>query len=64
MNLSEIPPHIVMKPTKEVIFYLSKESDVIQDIPKWIKEMNLPDYKGMVINSKCIFNRLKDQDCK
>jgi len=53
-----------MKPTKEVIFYLSKESDVIQDIPKWIKEMNLPDYKGMVINSKCIFNRLKDQDCK
>ncbi len=64
MNSSKIPPHIVMKTTKEVIFYLSKESDVIQDIPNWIKKMNLPDYKGMVINSKCIFNRLKDQNCK
>tara|TARA_B100000965_G_C19308204_1_gene633334 strand:+ start:138 stop:332 length:195 start_codon:yes stop_codon:yes gene_type:complete len=64
MNTARIPPHLVIEPSKEVIFYMPKKSDAIQDISGWIKELNLSDYRGMVINSKCMFNRLKDKGCK
>tara|TARA_Y100001978_G_C23631379_1_gene403622 strand:- start:744 stop:938 length:195 start_codon:yes stop_codon:yes gene_type:complete len=64
MKLSDVPPYILMKPTKEVIFYIPKKFDSIEKIPLWLKKLNLPGYKGMIINSKCTFNRLKDQDCK
>ena len=57
------PPHIVIKSTKEVIFYLSKEYDSSIDINLWMKDLNLTDFKGMTIKSKCIFNRLKNQQC-
>jgi len=59
----KIPPHLVIEPSKEVIFYMPKKSDAAQEISVWIKELNLPDYKGMVINSKCMFNRLKNKQC-
>ena len=59
----KIPPHLVIESSKEVIFYMSKNSDAAQEISVWIKELNLPDYKGMVINSKCMFNRLKNKQC-
>tara|TARA_Y100000746_G_scaffold118256_1_gene101191 strand:+ start:266 stop:397 length:132 start_codon:yes stop_codon:yes gene_type:complete len=42
---------------------MPKKSDAAQEISVWIKELNLPDYKGMVINSKCMFNRLKNKQC-
>ncbi len=63
MKVLKIPPYIILKPTKEVIFYLSKKYDSNIDINSWIEQLNLTDYKGMIINSKCIFNRLKDQKC-
>ena len=59
----KIPPHLVIETSKEVIFYMSKKSDAAQEISVWIKELNLPDYKGMVINSKYMFNRLKNKQC-
>ena len=59
----KIPPHLVIEPSKEVIFYMPKKSVAAQEISVWIKELNLPDYKGMVINSKCMFNRLKNKQC-
>ena len=59
----KIPPHLVIEASKEVIFYMSKKSDAAQEISVWIKELNLPDYKGMVKNSKCMFNRLKNKQC-
>ena len=59
----KIPPHLVIELSKEGIFYMSKKSDAAQEISVWIKELNLPDYKGMVINSKCMFNRLKNKQC-
>ena len=59
----KIPPHVVIEHYKEVIFYMPKKSDAAQEISIWIKALNLPDYKGMVINSKCMFNRLKDKQC-
>ena len=62
MKKIKTPPHIILKSTKEVIFYLSKESDLIIDIKMWMDSLNLTDYKGMTINSKCIFNRLKAQN--
>ena len=58
-----IPPHLVIETSKEVIFYMPKKSDAAQEISVWLKELNLPDYKGMVINSKCMFNRLKNKQC-
>ena len=58
-----IPPHLVIEPSKEVIFYMPKKSDAAQDISIWLKELNLTDYKGMVINSKCMFNRLNNNQC-
>ena len=64
MKSMKIPPHIILKSTKEVIFYLSKEYDSTIDIKQWMKNLNLTNFKGMTINSKCIFNRLQDQKCK
>ncbi len=64
MKLHKIPPHIVLNSSKEVIFYISNKCDNSNNISQWIKKLNLADYHGMVVNSKCIFNRLKDQDCK
>ena len=64
MKEIKIPPYIILKSTKEVIFYLSKEIDSSKDINLWMKNLNLTDFKGMTINSKCIFNRLKNQKCK
>ena len=63
MELLKTPPHIIIKSTKEVIFYLSKKYESKIDIKLWKKELNLSDYKGMIINSKCTFNRLKNQKC-
>ena len=60
----KIPPHLVIEPSKEVIFYMPKKSDAVQEISIWLKELNLPDYKGMVMNSKCMFNRLKNKQCE
>jgi len=59
----KIPPHLVIETSKEVIFYMPKKPDSAQEISDWLKELNLPDYKGMVINSKCMFNRLKNKQC-
>ncbi len=64
MKISKVPPYVVIRPTKEVIFYISKNSSTVRDISLWMKRLKLTDYRGMVINSKCIFNRLKDQECK
>ena len=64
MNTSvKIPPYLVIEPSKEVIFYMPKKSDAAQEISIWLKELNLSDYKGMVMNSKCMFNRLKNKQC-
>ena len=54
-----MPPNIILHKTKEVIFYISNDytSEINLDI--WINDLNLLDYKGMIIHSKCIFNRLK-----
>ena len=59
----KIPPYLVIEPSKEVIFYMPKKSDAVKEISVWLKELNLPDYKGMVMNSKCMFNRLKNKQC-
>ena len=63
MKVTKTPPHIIIKSSKEVIFYLSKEDESSINIKTWMKDLNLTNYKGMTINSKCIFNRLKDQKC-
>ena len=63
MKVSRIPPHVVMDSSKEVIFYVSSKSNQVENINAWMKELNLSDYNGMVIKSKCIFNRFKKQDC-
>ena len=60
----KIPPYLVIEPSKEVIFYMPKKSDAAQEISVWLKELNLTDYKGMVMNSKCMFNRLKNKQCE
>ena len=62
MKTIKIPPHIILKSTKEVIFYLSKEYNSSIDIKLWIENLNLTGYKGMTIKSKCIFNKLKEDN--
>ena len=62
-SLVNIPPHLVIETSKEAIFYMPKRFDAAQEISIWLKELNLPDYKGMVMNSKCMFNRLKNKQC-
>ena len=59
----KVPPHLIIELSKEVIFYMPKKSYTAQEITVWLKELNLPDYKGMVMHSKCMFNRLKKKQC-
>ena len=63
MKANEIPPHIVIDTSKEVIFYISKKTEEVNDLKIWMKKLNLPNHHAMVIKSKCVFNRLKDQYC-
>ena len=56
------PPNIILNKSKEVIFYIPNNYDRPINIDLWKKELNLMDYKGLVIHSKCIFNRLKNDD--
>ena len=56
------PPNLILHNTKEIIFYISNNYQRPINIDLWKKELNLLDYKGLVIHSKCIFNRLKDDD--
>ena len=56
------PPKIILHKSKEVIFYISNNYPRPINIDLWKKELNLLDYKGLVIHSKCIFNRLKNDD--
>ena len=62
MKTIKTPPYIILKSTKEIIFYLSKEYNSSIDIKLWIDNLNLTGYEGMTIKSKCIFNKLKDQN--
>ena len=54
------PPNIILHNSKEVIFYISNDYRKPINIDLWTKELNLFGYKGLLIYSKCIFNRLKD----
>ena len=54
------PPNIILHKTKEVIFYISNDYRNHANIDLWKKELNLVSYKGLIIYSKCIFNRLKN----
>ena len=56
------PPSIILHKSKEVIFYISNNDKSPINIDLWKKELNLSEYKGLVINSKCIFNRLKNDN--
>ena len=56
----QTPPNIILHRSKEVIFYISKDCRKSFNIDSLTKELNLSGYKGLVINSKCIFNRLKN----
>ena len=58
------PPHIILHKSKEVIFYISNNCNDPINIDLWINELKLIDYEGMIINSKCIFNRLKNDASK
>ena len=57
-----IPPNIILHRSKEVIFYISNNYQRPINIDLWKKELNLLNYKGLIIHSKCIFNRLKNDD--
>ena len=54
------PPSIILHKSKEVIFYIAKDNGNPVNIQLWKKELNLLSYKGLVIHSKCIFNRLQN----
>ena len=56
----KIPPNIILHKSKEVIFYIANDNKDSINIDRWTKELNLIGYKGLVINSKCIFSRLKN----
>ena len=53
------PPHIILHKSKEVIFYISNDYEKPINIDLWTEKLHLCGYKGLLIHSKCIFNRLK-----
>ena len=60
MTQKKLPPHIVLKESKEVIFYLENPLPSEITIPTWMKSFP-DDYKGMIMTNACLFKRLKDQ---
>jgi len=56
------PPNIILHKSKEVIFYISNDYMKPINIDLWIEELKLSGYKGMVIYSQCIFNKLKNDN--
>ncbi len=56
------PPYIILHRSKEVIFYIPNNNRKPISIDLWIKELKLVGYRGLLINSKCIFNRLKNDE--
>ena len=58
----KIPPNLILHNSKEIIFYISNNYERPINIDSWKKKLNLFDYKGLVIHSKCIFDRLKNDD--
>ena len=54
-----IPPYILLHSTKEIIFYVSNKSSNEINTDLWLDQLNISQYKAMLIKSKCIFNRLK-----
>ena len=54
------PPNIILHKSKEIIFYISNDYRNSINIDLWTKRLNLFGYKGLLIHSKCIFNRLKN----
>ena len=64
--VDKTPPKIILHQSKEVIFYIPNDNNKSINIDLWIKELNLFGYKALIINSKCIFNRLKNDSsiCK
>ena len=60
MSKENIPPHFVLDKSKEVIFYLGKGSiEADKELQTWMQKFPF-DYKGMVINSACLFKKLKE----
>ena len=57
-----IPQNIILHKSKEVIFYIPGDDGFPINMNLWKKELNLIGYKGLLIYSKCIFNRLKYDD--
>ena len=56
------PSHIILHNSKEVIFYISNDYKNSINIALWMRELKLFGYEGLIIHSKCIFNRLKNDD--
>ena len=60
MSNENIPPHFVLDKSKEVIFYLSKGAvEAEKELPAWMQKFP-SEYKGMVMNSACLFKKLKE----
>ena len=60
MSKTDIPPHILLAESKEVIFYCKQSVPFEIIISKWMKDFP-DDFKGMVIQNSCLFKRLKEQ---
>ena len=59
MTQKKLPPHRVLKESKEVIFYLENPLPSEITIPTLMKSFP-DDYKGMIMTNACLFKRLKD----
>ena len=56
-------PHFVLHKSKEVIFYIPNGMPTTMGIPTFLKDLGFPDYKGLVMKSKFMFKKLKDEEC-
>ena len=60
MSNENIPQHFVLHKSKEVIFYLRKRAfEAEKELPAWMQKFP-SEYKGMVMNSACLFKKLKE----
>ena len=60
MSKENIPPQFVLNKSKEVICYLVKGSMAVdKELQSWMQELP-SDYKGIVMQSACLFKKLKE----
>tara|TARA_B100000579_G_C22833214_1_gene857182 strand:+ start:972 stop:1214 length:243 start_codon:yes stop_codon:yes gene_type:complete len=61
MEKTDIPPHIILEESKEVIFYPKKQAPKEKEIEKWMKHFP-NEFKYLLMKNPCLFKKMKEHE--